>query len=172
MKISSEQHAKFQPFVTSVGGYAPTIVMQGLITLTGGQVPTAGIVDRAFDDSSTTVWRGLWLTPAALAFVEFENTGNDDWHAGRSGRGEVTRTDGWVRRLSSISSIQLRDVEATQPDFSSEYPWRAGGSIHFIDGVEVQVPLFEGSTSYWVADSASDFLSSVAAEFSRDAPVA
>lgn len=166
--INSEQYKEFQPFCTSFNGYAPTIVMQGLITLTGGQVPTAGIADRAFGDGSKTVWRGLWLTPVCLAFVEFENTGDDDWQAGSSGRGEVTRTDGWVRRLSSISSIELGSVQATQREFNSEYPWRASGSIRFGDGVEVQVPLVDGPANHWVADSASDFLLSVATEFARD----
>jgi hypothetical protein len=146
--LSSEADAAFVDGRT--GATAPAAVRGAVLVFTGGELPPDLLVSREAT-SSDAVWRVAWVARNQVGFVSLRG-GSPEWDAESEYYGlthvEPVVEEVWVRPLGNISAVSLTAVnagiETDRFGRSRRTYLRTRSKVSFIDGGELQVPLFEG----------------------------
>jgi len=141
------------------GNYAPRVVIEALLTLTGGATPSRGLA-QSVEMEGTTTWRALWLTGQQLAYVEATKA-EGVWDLATHRHSRADAISGWLRPLRDLSRLSVTDVSDPDRDFGAGWSWDAETALTFTDGATVSLPLSGGLTSTRHVQAAEDFLGAV-----------
>lgn len=93
-------------------------MLYALFALIGSATPVASLVIPTSTETST-IWRGLWVTESAIAYVEASYPSpNWDMHSETGDeRAWHTSVTGWVRPVSSVVKIELTGLDNGSREF-------------------------------------------------------
>lgn len=140
-------------------GSAPRPVFEAMFSLTGTAEPHASIVEFK-EGSNGSVWKALWLVEGALAYVEATKAADVMWDLASHDQQHDSLT-AWIRPLSEVVRLEVRDVTLPDREFGTSWTWAVGEVVVFRDGTVLPVPMTRDYANSNEAKNAEAFMAAL-----------